>query len=67
MAHGELAHGMALGGHILLGNHEIVHVDRLTPATNLYPIQAYRMGSLDPTIEPCPERCLHHQRDKENY
>ena len=37
-SHGELTHGMALGGHILLGNHEIIHADELTPVTCLYPI-----------------------------
>ena len=38
MAHGELTHGMVLGGHIILGNHEIVRADGLMPITGLYPI-----------------------------
>ena len=38
MAHGELTHEMALGGHILLENHEIIHAGGLTPIIGLYPI-----------------------------
>jgi hypothetical protein len=38
MAHGELTDGMATDGHILLGNHEIIRTDRLTPVTGLYPV-----------------------------
>jgi hypothetical protein len=36
MAHDELTHGMALSGHILLGNHEIVRIDELTHVVGLY-------------------------------
>ena len=38
MDHGKLTYGMAPGGHILLGNQEIVLTDRLTPVTGLYPV-----------------------------
>ena len=61
MAHGELTHGMVLGGHILLGNHEIIHADRLTPITSLYPIQAHCTGGLDLIVEPRPEQPLRYQ------
>jgi hypothetical protein len=38
MAQGELAQGMALTGHIRLGNHETIHTNGSTPITGLYPI-----------------------------
>jgi hypothetical protein len=38
MAHGELARGMARGGHILLGNHEIARTNGSTPVTSSYPV-----------------------------
>jgi hypothetical protein len=37
MAHDELAHRISLGGHILLGNHELSHIDRLMPIASFYP------------------------------
>jgi hypothetical protein len=55
MAHGELTHEMALDSHIHLGNHEIIHADRLTLVTSLYPVRAHNTGSLDPVGEPHPE------------
>ena len=33
MAHGDLAQGMAYGGHILLGNHEITQTNGSMPIT----------------------------------
>ena len=38
MAHDELAQGMASTGHILLGNHKVVHTNRSTLITSFYPI-----------------------------
>jgi hypothetical protein len=61
MAHGVLTDGMASTGHILLGNHEIIHTNGPTPINNFYPIQANRVGSLGPAVEPRPERRLRHQ------
>ena len=37
MAHGELTQEMALTGHILLGNHEIVHTNGSMPITSFHP------------------------------
>ena len=58
MAHGELTHRMALGGHILLGNYEIVRADGLMPVINFYPVQAHCTGGQDPMVEPRPEQRL---------
>ena len=58
MDHGELTHGMALGGHILLGNYEIVRADGLMPVINFYPVQAHCTGGMEPVVEPCPKQCL---------
>ena len=55
MAHGELTHGMALGGHILLGNHEFIRIDGLMPVAGSYPGQAPRTRNQDPVGEPCLE------------
>jgi hypothetical protein len=38
MAQGELAQGMTLTSHILLGNDETIHIDGSTPIIDLYPI-----------------------------
>ena len=38
MAHGELAQGMAYGGHILLGNHEIARTNGSKPVIGHYPV-----------------------------
>jgi hypothetical protein len=38
MAHDELTQGMALTGHILLGNHEVIHTNGSVPITSFYPI-----------------------------
>ena len=54
MAHGDLTQGMAHGGHILLGNHEITQTDREMPVIRSYPVQAHRTAKLDPTTESCP-------------
>jgi len=59
MAHGELTHGMALGGHILWGNNEIIRTNGLMHITGFYPVQAHRVGSLDPMAEPCPKQRRH--------
>ena len=56
MAHGELTHGMALGGRILWGNDEIVRTRGLTPVKGLYLIQDHRATSLDPMVQSCPEQ-----------
>ena len=63
MAHDELTHGIALGGHILLANHGFARVDGLTPIAGFYPGQALHAGSPDPTVESRPEQRLHHQWD----
>jgi hypothetical protein len=38
MAHGELARGMACGGHILMGNRDITRTNGSTPITGSYPV-----------------------------
>jgi hypothetical protein len=38
MAHGELAQGMARGGHILLGYHEIARTNGSMSVTGFYPV-----------------------------
>ena len=58
MAHDELTQGMASTGHILLGNHKVIHTNGSAPITGFYPFQ---MGSLDPTVEPCLEQHLCNQ------
>ena len=62
MTHGELTQGVARGSHILLGKHEITRTNRSTPITGSYPVQANRVGSLGPTVEPHPEQRLRNQR-----
>ena len=37
IAHGELTQGMAPTGHILLGNHKVIHTNGTTPITSFYP------------------------------
>jgi hypothetical protein len=61
--HGKLTRGMARGGHILLGNHEIAHTNGSTPIVGSYPVQTYRVGKLDSTVEPCPGQRLRRQQD----
>ena len=56
MAHGELTHGMALGGRILWENNEIICTNGLTPVMGLYPIYNHRATSLDLVVESCPEQ-----------
>ena len=65
MAHGDLTQGMARGGHILLGNHEIIRTDGATPVIRSYPVQARRVAKLDPTIESCLGQ-RHRQRNTMN-
>lgn len=60
MAHDELTKGMASIGHILLGNHEVFHTNGSTPIVSFYPVQANRVGSLDPAVKLCPEQRFHH-------
>jgi hypothetical protein len=38
MAHGNLTRGMACGGHIPAGNHEITRTDGATPVTSSYSV-----------------------------
>lgn len=59
MVYDELAHGKALNGHILLGNHEFAHINGLMLATNLYLGQALNLGSLYLGAKLCPEWCPH--------
>jgi hypothetical protein len=54
MAHGDLAQGMARGGHIPLGDHEITRTSGATPVTGSYPVLARRMAKLDPMTEQRP-------------
>ena len=54
---------MASTGHILLGNHEVIHTNGLAPITSFYPVQVNRMGNLGLTVEPCPEQCFRYQQD----
>ena len=63
MAYGELARGMAHGGHILLGNHEITRTNGSMPVTGSYPVETYRVGKLDSMVEPCPGQRLSRQPD----
>jgi hypothetical protein len=51
VTHGDLAQGMACGGHIPVGNHKITRTNGATPVTNSYPVQACRMAKLDLTVE----------------
>jgi hypothetical protein len=62
MAHDELTQGMALTGHILLGNHEVIHTNGSVPITSFYPIQVNRVRSLDPVAESHLEWSLHNQQ-----
>ena len=61
IAHGDLARGMAHGGHILSGNHKIARAGRATPVTSSYLVQTRHMAKLDPTIESHPGQCLRHR------
>ena len=63
MVHGELARGMAHGGRILLGNHEIARTNGSTPIFSYCTVQTRHMGKLDSTVEPCPRQRLQSQRD----
>ena len=63
MAHGELAQGMAYGGHILLGNHEIARTNGSTPIIGFYPVQTRHVEKLDPMVESRPEQRLCHQQN----
>ena len=42
---------MASTGHVLLGNHKVIHTNGMTPITCFYPIQANRVGSPVSTVE----------------
>jgi hypothetical protein len=61
MAHDELTLGMASTGHILLGNHDVIHTNGSAPTTSFYPVQVDHVGSLDPMVEPCLEQRLRNQ------
>jgi hypothetical protein len=63
MAYGGLTQGMAHGGHILLGNHEVFHTNGSTPITNFYLVQANHVGSLDQAIKLCLEQHIRHPRN----
>jgi hypothetical protein len=63
MAYDKLTHGMALNGHILLGNHEFAYINGLTPAANFYPGQALHPRSRDPMAESQPEQRHRHRQD----
>jgi hypothetical protein len=54
VAQGELSQGMASTGHILLGNHRVIHANGSTPITSFYAIQADHVGSPILVVEPCP-------------
>ena len=58
MAHGKLTQGMALTGHILLGNRKVIHANGSTPITRFYPIHANHVGSLGSAVEPGPKQRL---------
>jgi hypothetical protein len=55
---GDLAQGMARGGHIPAVNYKITRTDRATPVTSSYPVQARRVAELDLTVETPPEQRL---------
>jgi hypothetical protein len=67
VAHGELAQGMARGGRILLGNHEIARSNRSTPIIGSYLDQTRCVGKQDPAVESCPGQRLHHHRNATNH
>jgi hypothetical protein len=60
MAHGEPTHGMALGSHILLGNHEFTLINGLMSVVSSYLGQGPHTGNLNPTVEPCLEQRPYH-------
>ena len=43
---------MATAGHILFGNHDVIHINGSAPITNFYPDQVNHVGSLDLAVEP---------------
>jgi hypothetical protein len=51
---------MASIGHILSGNHKVIHTNGSMPINGFYPLQADHMGILDLAMEACLERHLHH-------
>jgi hypothetical protein len=53
-ARGDLAWGMARGGHIPTGNHEITRTNGAMPVTSTYSVQARHVAKLDLMIEMCP-------------
>jgi hypothetical protein len=61
MALGKLTQGMASTDHIHLGNHDVICTNGSVPITSFYPIQANRMGSLGPVVQPHPKQHLHSQ------
>ena len=61
MAHDKLTQGMASTGHILLGNHEVIHTNGSTPITSFYPVQVNHVESLDPAVESRLEQRLRNQ------
>ena len=65
MAHGDLTQGMARGGHILLGNHEIVQTDGAMPVFRSYHVQTHRAAKLDPMMKSRPRR-HHYQQNAMN-
>ena len=65
MAHGDLTQGMANGGHILFGNHEITQTDTAIPITHPYPVQTRHVAEMDPTTESHPVQ-RHRQRNITN-
>jgi hypothetical protein len=58
VAHDDLTQGMAHGGHVLLGNHEIARTSETTPVTGSYLIQTRHVLELDPIVEMHPEQWL---------
>ena len=55
MARDKLTQGMASIGHILLGNHEVIHTNGSVLITSV--------GNLGPMVEPFPEQRFHNQWD----
>jgi hypothetical protein len=61
MAHDELTQGIASTGHILLGNHKVIHTNGSTPIASFHPDHTNHVGSLGLAVELCPEQCFRHQ------
>jgi hypothetical protein len=75
MAHGDLPRGMAHGGHILLGNHEIARTSGATPVTSSCLVQTLSRGKTGPYSRNTPRAAsllvecndLMHVREQRHY